>query len=158
MGNGEDYHIELLMIDGKMCNMWRVMKVMNLEKLIHFVGPFYANKDMMHDLGHIERMLKSARHLMKHYPEVTDVELITYGCYFHGFIYLSEDKIREYLREQDLVEERIDRIVTVSWESQKHEVPETLEGKIIHDAHLIEGGKTSDSKVFINRCCKRPNA
>jgi uncharacterized protein len=80
--------------------------------------------------------------LLKYYPEITDLDLITYGCYFHGFIYYREDLIRSYLQNQGLGEERIEKIVKVSWESQKDEAPESMEGKLLHDAHMIEGGKT----------------
>ena len=30
----------------------------------------------------------------------------------------------------------------IAWESQRSEIPETIEGKILHDAHVLEGGKT----------------
>jgi uncharacterized protein len=96
----------------------------------------------LNDLSHIERVVHSARKLLKFYPEITDLDLIIYGCYFHGFIYAREDLIIQYLENQDLPQSQIDRIVKVSWESQKDEVPETLEGKLLHDAHMIEGGKT----------------
>ena len=33
-------------------------------------------------------------------------------------------------------------IVKIAWESQRSEVPETMEGKILHDAHVLEGGET----------------
>ncbi|TMV43156.1 hypothetical protein FE783_36040 [Paenibacillus mesophilus] len=115
---------------------------MNFKSLIDFVSPYYINKDIMHDLSHIERIVNSAKKLLKFYPEITDLDLIIYGCYFHGFIYLREDLIREYLEKQGLHAEQIEKIVTVSWESQKDEVPESLEGKLLHDAHMIEGGKT----------------
>lgn len=39
-------------------------------------------------------------------------------------------------------EEDIEVIIKVAWESQRPEIPETLEGKILHDAHVLEGGKT----------------
>lgn len=29
----------------------------------------------------------------------------------------------------------------ISWESQRSEISETIEGKILHDAHVLEGGK-----------------
>jgi uncharacterized protein len=119
-----------------------VIALLTSEGLIEFVSPFYVNKDIMHNLSHIERVLNSARKLLKYYPEITDLELITYSCYFHRFIYVREDIIRSYLMNQGLREERVDKIVKVSWESQKDEVPETLEGKLLHDAHMIEGGKT----------------
>lgn len=116
--------------------------MIDYNRLIHFVKPYYEKKDIMHDLTHIDRMIRSANQLLKFYPEITDHDLIKYGCYFHGFIYLDEERIRSFLEEEGLPEEYIDRIVKVSWESQKEEVPETLEGKLLHDAHMIEGGKT----------------
>lgn len=116
--------------------------MINYTSLIDFVSPFYIKKDIMHDLSHIERVINSAKKLMQFYPEITDADLIIYGCYFHGFIYLREDLIREYLKTQGVHPEKIEKIVKVSWESQKEEVPESLEGKLLHDAHMIEGGKT----------------
>lgn len=116
--------------------------MINQKSLVEFVSPFYTNKDIMHDLSHIERMLNSAKKLLKHYPEVPDIDLIVYGCYFHGFIYLREDLIRDYLKNQGEPAERIEKIIKVAWESQKDEIPDSLEGKLLHDAHMIEGGKT----------------
>ncbi|UUZ81129.1 hypothetical protein LJK88_41515 [Paenibacillus sp. P26] len=116
--------------------------MVNIEELVAFVRPFYSDKDIMHDLSHIERMLQSAKKLLKHYPEITDMDSIIYGCYFHGFIYLREDLIRDYLMKKGMEAEIIEKIVQISWESQKEEAPETLEGKLLHDAHMVEGGKT----------------
>jgi len=116
--------------------------MVNFDRLIPFVSPFYIEKDIMHDLSHIERMINSVKKLLAYYPEITDEELLIYGCYFHGFVYLREDLIREYLEQEGLSKERIDQIVKVAWESQKDEVPESMEGKLLHDAHRIEGGKT----------------
>ncbi|MCS7463787.1 hypothetical protein N0M98_27150 [Paenibacillus doosanensis] len=113
------------------------------NRLAEFVSPFYEHKDIMHDISHIERMMQSARKLLVFYPEMAaDSEWIEYGCYFHGFIYLREDLIREYLHSEGLPQEAVDRIVKIAWESQKDEIPETLEGKLLHDAHMIEGGRT----------------
>ena len=36
---------------------------------------------------------------------------------------------------------KADFIIRISLESQRPEIPETLEGKILHDAHVLEGGK-----------------
>ncbi|MCR8631687.1 hypothetical protein [Paenibacillus radicis (ex Xue et al. 2023)] len=116
--------------------------MVNDINFIEFVKPFYEKKDIMHDLSHIDRMMNSAQRLLIHYPEITDHELIRYGCYFHGFIYLEEQLIRDYLYQQGLKEPYVEKIIRISWESQKDEVPESLEGKLLHDAHMIEGGKT----------------
>ncbi|MEF3301671.1 hypothetical protein [Paenibacillus sp. GYB003] len=116
--------------------------MIDMDSLLAFAAPYYADKDIMHDLSHIERMLRSANKLLQYYPEMADRDLIVYGCYFHGFIYIEEDGIRRYLEGQGLSRDYIDKAIRVAWESQKDEVPSTLEGKLLHDAHMIEGGKT----------------
>ncbi|TBL67471.1 hypothetical protein [Paenibacillus thalictri] len=116
--------------------------MIDMDNLIKFVKPYYADKDIMHDLSHIDRLINSANRLLKYYPEISDRNLILYACYFHGFIYLEEELIREYLEIKGLNSEYIEKIIKISWESQKDEIPETLEGKVLHDAHMIEGGKT----------------
>lgn len=61
---------------------------------------------------------------------------------FHGFIYSDEETIKEWLRGNNYNQEEINLIIKVAWESQRNEIPETIEGKILHDAHVLEGGKT----------------
>ncbi|NBI27903.1 hypothetical protein ERL59_02870 [Chengkuizengella sp. YPA3-1-1] len=114
---------------------------MNNQKLIHFVNPYYTDKDMMHDLSHIKRILQTSKRIMLRYKEA-DEELITYGCYFHGFIYNHEADIVKFLEENEVKPSKIQKIIKVAWESLKDQTPDTLEGKIVHDTHLIEGGKT----------------
>ena len=46
------------------------------------------------------------------------------------------------MRMQGYDEDMIFKTVKIAWESQRSEVPETIEGKILHDAHVLEGGKT----------------
>ena len=62
--------------------------------------------------------------------------------YFHGFVYSHENEIREFLNDLNFDKPRIEKIIKISWESQRNEIPETLEGKILHDAHVLEGGKS----------------
>lgn len=46
--------------------------------------------------------------------------------------------------------DEIQKIVMIAWESQRPEVPKTFEGKVLHDAHVLEGGKTyADVKTLI---------
>lgn len=111
------------------------------EELIDFVTPYYIDKDIMHDLGHIRRVIRSAKKLMKYYPNA-DEELIILAAYFHGFIYKDEVAVRQFLVRHSISNQRINSICKVAWESQKDKEPQTLEGQLLHDAHLIEGGKT----------------
>ncbi|HYE08855.1 MAG TPA: hypothetical protein VEF53_01600 [Patescibacteria group bacterium] len=116
--------------------------MINLNRLVNFVSPFYENKDIMHNLSHIERMITCAKMLIQEHGLKVDENIIIYGSYFHGFIYRDEELIKDFLREEDLSEEYVGRIVLAAWESQKDEDAKTSEGMVLHDAHLIEGGKT----------------
>lgn len=111
------------------------------EKLIEFITPYYFNKDIMHNMWHIELVLKYVQKIISQGNYRIDCDSILYAVYFHGFIYTDEATIREWLKEQDIAPDKIDFIVKIAWESQKPENPQTLEGKILHDAHVIEGGK-----------------
>ena len=71
-----------------------------------------------------------------------DYDSILYATYFHGFISSDETIIREWLCTQNVDKCQIDKIIKISQESQRLEIPETIEGKILHDAHVLEGGKT----------------
>lgn len=111
-----------------------------IDKLEEFVKPFYEKKDIMHDLSHIKRILKIAKSLSKKYK--VDDSILTYGAYFHGIIYSNEQEVKDFLKKQKIPEEKIKKILQVSRESHKEEKPESIEGIILHDAHLLEGGKT----------------
>ena len=121
---------------------------MNLNELIEFAKPYYEDKDIMHDMWHIELVCKSVDKILKIAKDNVNTENLLYATYFHGFIYSHELDIREWLTTQGLSQNDIDMIVKISYDSQRFEIPETIEGKILHDAHLIEGGKT----YIITKC------
>lgn len=105
-----------------------------------FVQPDYADKDAMHGMAHVHRVLRLAQDLAKEHEH--DPEVLMLGAYFHGSIYIREAEIRAFLTSKRMPQETIDKVVQVAWESQKEGEPQTIEGTILHDAHLIEGGKT----------------
>ena len=105
-----------------------------------FVQEDYESKDMMHDLSHIRRILRVAERLAQ--AHACDSELLMLGAYFHGVIYSKENDVRDFLKGKGVSQGRIEKAVQIAWESQNGSEPETAEGTILHDAHLIEGGKT----------------
>ncbi len=117
-------------------------EITSKEKLVEFVTPYYKNKDIMHDLSHIERVLKYVLKLVKSIDYKVDMDILIYGAYIHGFIYNSEKNIIQWLQSQNMSRSMIKKIINASRESQKDEEAITIEGKILHDAHMIEGGKT----------------
>lgn len=112
------------------------------EKIIEFIKPYYKSKDIMHNMWHIELVKKKLDEIISISNYKINYEVLTLAMYFHGFIYNEEEKIRDWLKDNNYSQEEIDLIVKIAWESQRNENPETIEGKILHDAHVLEGGKT----------------
>jgi uncharacterized protein len=111
-----------------------------VEKVKIFVQPYYDGKDLMHNFSHITRVLKLAEKIAKNYQ--VDTELLIISAYFHGVIHLDEEKVVNFLQSNKVDEKRIKKIVEIAWDSQKDSTSDLIEGKILHDAHLLEGGKT----------------
>jgi uncharacterized protein len=111
-----------------------------VSELERFVAPFYGQKDIMHDLSHVKRVLRTVRTISKKYQP--DNTILTYAAYFHG-IDRREHKpaLTRFLESQGMQKRQISRILRVARESQKESRSRTIEGMILHDAHLIEGGK-----------------
>ncbi|MEK6266525.1 MAG: hypothetical protein N2B06_17405 [Clostridium sp.] len=116
--------------------------MININNLLDFIKPYYASKDIMHNLSHIDNVLKYVEKLLKAGKYEANNDILIYSSYFHGVIYNSEQNIIDWLKTQQVSLGMIEKIICVAWESQKDEVAKTLEGKILHDAHMIEGGKT----------------
>ena len=117
------------------------MKVTENE-LLDFIRPYYADKDIMHDLWHIKLMLKAVNKVIAIGNYKVDRECLILAAYFHGFVYRDEQAIRSWMLAHNYETEYANKVMRVALESQRPEVPASLEGKILHDAHVLEGGKT----------------
>ena len=115
---------------------------MNAHRLKAFTVPLYEGKDMMHGLWHIELVYRSVCYIVQTGGHTVNSDLLLAATYFHGLIQTHEKDIRAWLAREGLCEEDINRIIQIAEESHVSAVPESLEGKILHDAHLIEGGKS----------------
>jgi uncharacterized protein len=113
-------------------------KLKSIEK---FAKHLYADKDIMHDWSHIERI----KYKLDELAEITELDFDQHiteaALYFHGIIYSHEKMIRDYLTEIKLTSEIIESIINIAWASQKESKPTTNEGLILHDAHMLEGGR-----------------
>ena len=116
--------------------------VFNKDGSRRLIRSYYESKDIMHNLSYIDRVLKYVEELLKAGNYKMNIDILTYSAYFHGFIYNNEQNIIDWLKTQQITTDSIEKIINVAWESQKDEIATTLEGKILHDAHKIEGGKT----------------
>jgi uncharacterized protein len=109
----------------------------NLDILL---APWYDKKDVVHGIDHIRRVLAAARRLAAHY-DGADMEVLCAGAYLHGIPSDERAQVGHLLRSM-MPEAKISAALTAAAESQKDSEPVSLEGKILHDAHLIEGGRT----------------
>ncbi|ANQ54680.1 MULTISPECIES: hypothetical protein [unclassified Thermosipho (in: thermotogales)] len=73
----------------------------------------------MYDLSHIKRILKMVKRLATHCENEIDMDLIIYGAYFHGILYEKEKQILKIFKTKELSKEKINKIIQVSWKSQK---------------------------------------
>lgn len=112
------------------------------KALLEFVEPYYADKDIMHNMWHIELVKKMVKKILAVGNYEVEEECLLLATYFHGFVYNDEDKIRQWMLEQNYEEATIEKTIQIARESQRSEIPESIEGKILHDAHVLEGGKT----------------
>ncbi len=112
------------------------------KALIEFVRPYYDDKDIMHNMWHIELVLKMVEKILTESSYQIDKEALLLATYFHGFIWKDEEEIIHWMKSENYDDMMISKAIKIAWESQREEIPETLEGKILHDAHVLEGGKT----------------
>jgi uncharacterized protein len=114
---------------------------MDEKALLAFVEPYYAKKDAMHGLPHIRRLLYEAQSIRGQYH--VDKEVMTYAAYFHGIdVRKRLSDLMRFLASQGLSNRKAKRIILVASESHKESIPKTVEGKVLHDAHLVAGGRT----------------
>jgi len=114
--------------------------MLTASEIEEFVRPDYADRDIMHNLEHIRRVQDLAHQIGEGHNY--DSYLLMLGIYLHGIVYYKEDEIREFLQSKQLAQELIDRAIQIAWESQTDSTPQSIEGMLLHDAHLLEGGRT----------------
>jgi uncharacterized protein len=112
--------------------------------LEEFLRADYASKDTMHDTTHIRRVHRAAERLALDTGTVYDRFVLLAGAYLHGVVYIPEREreARAFLERAGVQSGVIDRAVTAARESQTDAVPRTREGMLLHDGHLLEGGRS----------------
>ena len=104
----------------------------------------------MHDYSHIQRVEQVLLSLQDEMSDDFNEAIARAALYFHGIIYTHEPEIKKFLSSLKLPLEDIDRIISLAWGSQKDSNPMTLEGILLHDAHMLEGGRNFEIiKSFI---------
>lgn len=65
------------------------------KKLQKFIKPYYEDKDIMHNMWHIELVKKSINKILNQTQYDVNEDLLEMAMYFHGFIYRDEEKIKK---------------------------------------------------------------
>ena len=113
---------------------------LNQAELARFVRPYYAKKDAMHDLSHVRRFLAVAQSLARKHN--ADKQVLAYAAYFHGIDKVKHgEDLMKFLASQGLPKAKAEKILHIASESHAESEPKTTEGKILHDAHLVAGGR-----------------
>lgn len=128
------------------------------QVLEEFVRPFYSSRDTLHGLPHLRRIAKKARYLARQHTGSVDALVLLHSAYLHGLIFQEELRIRRFLQSRQLDLTRIEHIMRAACEAHMEppdgaagegdrmavddSLPMTLEGIIVHDAQLLEGGRT----------------
>jgi uncharacterized protein len=113
--------------------------MIQLEDLRDFVKPFYENKDAMHSLTHVENLYQGAMNLGTNRPFNHD--LLMLGAYFHGIFEAHKNILSDFLVSEGLASNFIESVFETALESLPESSPKNIEGMLLHDAHLLEGGR-----------------
>lgn len=84
------------------------------KKLIEFVTPYYADKDIMHNMWHIELVKKKIDKILEISNYKINYEFLILAMYFHGFIYSDEKRIRVWLNNQGYKDSEIEMISKIA--------------------------------------------
>ena len=64
----------------------------NIKVLLEFVEPYYSDKDIMHNMWHIELVKRKMESIVSIGKYQVDSECLLLATYFHGFIYKAENE------------------------------------------------------------------
>jgi uncharacterized protein len=105
---------------------------------LRILEPLYTKKDPAHGLGHIRRV--HAKALIFARKRKTDMTVLSLGAALHGAVGDSKPQAEQLLLMAGVPADALEKGIRAAIESQIDSAPETSEGRILHDAHLCEGG------------------
>ncbi|MBD3241727.1 MAG: hypothetical protein GF331_14140 [Chitinivibrionales bacterium] len=114
----------------------------DIEQLHALFSPFYEGKDILHDGSHIRRIACKAIDIAAQECIHINHWVVWCGAYLHGVVYTDDTGVRDLLLSSGADSSLVDKAVWAAWESGKEATPNTAEGMVLHDAHLLEGGRT----------------
>lgn len=111
---------------------------MSFHYFLDILAPLYQPKDPAHGIGHIRRIYAKALVFSK--GRKPDMAALSLGAALHGLVAERKPEAQGLLLMGGVPAELLEKAMVVAAESQTDAVPKSIEGKILHDAHLCEGG------------------
>lgn len=111
----------------------------SFEKFLSLLAKYYVEEDAAHDAGHARRIYLKAKKFARKYSANKDI--LALGTALHGVVEKHGKKAGKTLEKNGVPAKLISSGIEAAFESLVNSKPKTLEGKILHDAHLCEGGR-----------------
>lgn len=117
---------------------------MTISDLSAFVAPYYDKKDVLHNNEHTKRLIKMVDRIIEKGGYKNDIayDNIICAAYLHVMVKTDEALALRWLKEQGIGSSHAEDIVEIAKRAQRDARPNTLESKILHDANILEGGKS----------------
>lgn len=135
------------------------------QRFEHYLQENWCHDDKAHDLAHLQRVWKTAQHIMANETGACALVVLT-ACYFHDIVNLPKDSPQRKLASSLAATETIHILQTYftdfpieHYEAIAHAIrahsfsaaipPESLEAKIVQDADRLESlGAIGLARVF----------
>ncbi len=117
---------------------------MTINDLANFVAPFYDKKDILHNNSHTRRLVKMVNKIIDKggYKNEVKYDNVICAAYLHVMVKNEADRAFEWLVSHGISEPQARDIIDIAKRGQRDGIPNSLESKILHDAYILEGGKS----------------
>lgn len=117
---------------------------MTINDLANFVAPFYDKKDILHNNAHTKRLVKMVNRIIEKEGCRNTVRYDNVICaaYLHVMVKTESETALEWLMSHGVSEPQARDIIDIARRGQRDGRPDSLESKILHDAFILEGGKS----------------
>lgn len=117
---------------------------MTVNDLANFVAPYYDKKDILHNNAHTKRLVRMVNKIIDKCGCKDDVKYDNVICaaYLHVMVKNEEGRALDWLMSHGVSEPQARDIIDIAKRGQRDGRPNSLESKILHDAYILEGGKS----------------
>jgi len=107
--------------------------------MMEMIEPFHEGKDPAHGMEHIHRLRLMAKTICQN--SGIPREDIYFAIFFHGLTTTQQDQVESTFISFGKTPEEAKHYRELSTYMSRDAVPSTNEEKVLHDCHVLEGGK-----------------